>query len=123
LNIPTFTDLELFLMSGWVSYILIRALADSVKLRLYVDFKDWKVKVGRPEQQSTSFIHKASRVIGGQKEVPNTHLHHFVFGMLLMPLTFIALYWRFWWGPVLAGVVMALVFSEIKELVLMNWGQ
>jgi hypothetical protein len=53
--------------------------------------------------------------------VPNTHVHHFVFGMALMPVTFIALYWRFWYGPVLAGVVMALVFSEIKELVLMNW--
>ena len=123
MDIPTFTDLELFLMSGWVSYILIRALADSVKLRLYIDFKDWKIKVSRSQQPPTSFIHKASRAFGGQKEVPNTHLHHFVFGMLLMPLTFIALYWRFWWGPILAGVVMALVFSEIKELVLMNWGQ
>jgi len=121
LDIPTFSDLELFLMSGWIAYILIRALADSVKLRLYIDFKDWKVKVGKPEQPPTSFIHKASRVIGGQKEAPNTHLHHFVFGMLLMPLTFIALYYRIWWGPVLAGIVMALVFSEIKELVLMNW--
>jgi len=40
-----------------------------------------------------------------------------------MPFTFIALYWRFWYGPILAGVVMALVFSEIKELILMDWGQ
>jgi len=122
-DFPTFTDLELFLMTGWVSYILIRGLADSVKLRLYVDFKDWKIKVGRPQQSPNTFVGKASRAFGGRKDVPNTHVHHFVFGMILMPLTFIALYWRIWYGPVLAGAVMALVFSEIKELVLMNWGQ
>jgi len=124
LDMPSFTDLELFLMSGWVSYILVRSLADSVKLRLYLDFKDWKIKVGRPlKSQPKSVLGKASQAIGGQKDVPNTHIHHFVFGMGLMPFTFIALYWRFWYGPILAGVVMALVFSEIKELILMNWGE
>ena len=111
-------------MSGWVSYILIRTLADSVKLRLYLDFKDWKIKVGRPlESQPRSAFGKVSHLMSGQKDVPNTHIHHFVFGMGLMPFTFIALYWRFWYGPILAGVVMALVFSEIKELILMNWNQ
>ncbi len=124
MNIPTFTDLELFLMSGWVSYILVRSLADSVKLRLYVDFKDLKIKVGKPlPEQSRSVYAFASRAFGRQKPVPNTHIHHFVFGMALMPFTFMALYWHLWYGPVLAGIVMALVFSEIKELVLMNWGQ
>jgi hypothetical protein len=123
LDFSSFTDLELFLMSGWVSYIIIRGLADSVKLRLYVDFKDWKIKVGRPLQSRNSFFGKASRALREQKDVPNTHVHHFVFGMALMPVTFVALYWRFWYGPVLAGVVMSLVFSEIKELVLMNWSQ
>jgi len=123
MDIPQFTDLELFLMAGWVSYILIRALADSIKLRLYVDFKDWKIKVGRPSQSSNSIIHKAARAFGNRDQMPNTHVHHFVFGMMLMPVSFIALYWRFWYGPVLAGIVMALVFSEIKELVLMNWSQ
>jgi hypothetical protein len=123
LDIPHFMDLELFLLAGWISRILIRAVADSVKLRLYVDFKEWKIKVGRPSQSSNSFIHKASRAFGGKNQVPNTHVRHFLFGMILMPVAFVALYWRFWYGPVLAGVVMALVFSEIKELVLMNWGQ
>ena len=123
MDIPKFTDLELFLMSGWVSYILIRTLADSVKLRLYLDFKDWKIKVGKAPSQPKSVFGKVSRAVGGQKDAPNTHIHHFVFGMGLMPFTFIALYWRFWYGPILAGVVMALVFSEVKELILMNWSQ
>jgi len=43
--------------------------------------------------------------------------------MMLMPVSFIALYWRLWYGPLLAGIVMALVFSEIKEPVLINWSQ
>lgn len=111
-------------MSGWVSYILIRMLADSVRLRLYVDFKDWKIKVGKPTPSGPrSLLQRASQTFGGAKDAPSTHVHHFVFGMILMPLTFIALYWRLWYGPILVGVVMALVFSEIKELVLMNWGQ
>lgn len=108
LDIPKFTDLELFLMSGWVSYILIRMLADSIKLRFYVDFRDLKVKVGRA---SSSFFRNRS----------NIHIHHFIFGMILMPITFISLYWRLWYGPVLVGIVMALIGSEFKELLLMNW--
>jgi hypothetical protein len=120
--LPQFTDLELFLMSGWVAYILIRLLADSVKLRLYIDFKDWKVKVGKP--LASSRIQKLSaKMFGGKGSTPTTHVHHFVFGMFLMPLTFIALYWRLWYGPVLVGVVMALIFSEVKELMFMSWGQ
>lgn len=122
MDIPRFTDLELFLLTGWASFILIRFLADSVRLRLYLDFKDWKVKVGKPIPQSRVGA-SLSRAIGAQKDVPNTHIHHFVFGMLLMPFTFYALYWRLWFGPILAGVVMSLVFSEIKELVMMSWGQ
>ncbi len=109
--IPKFTDLELFLMSGWISFIIIRTVADSIKLRLYVDFKDWKIKVGKPNRSFGFFPGRKSDI----------HIHHFVFGILLMPVTFIALYWRFWTGPILVGVVMALIGSEIKELFLMNW--
>lgn len=109
-------------MSGWIAYILIRLLADSVKVRLYVDFKDWRIKVGKP--LATSRIQRISaKMFGGNQSAPTTHIHHFVFGMFLMPITFVALYWRFWYGPVLVGIVMALIFSEIKELLFMNWGR
>ncbi len=109
-------------MSGWISYILIRLLADSVKLRLYVDFRDWKIKVGKP--LATNPLRRLSaRIFGEAGSAPTTHIHHFVFGMFLMPITFIALYWRLWYGPVLVGIVMALIFSEVKELLLMSWGR
>ena len=121
MDIPQFTDLELFLMSGWIAYILIRLLADSVKLRLYIDFKDWKIKVGKP-MATSKFRKLSAKMFGGKETAPTSHIHHFVFGMLLMPVTFIAL-WRLWFGPVLVGIVMALVFSEAKELILMNWSQ
>jgi hypothetical protein len=70
MDIPRFTDLELFLLTGWISYILIHFLADSVRLRFY--FKDWKVKVGKPIPQSGVGA-SLNRAIGGQKNVPNTH--------------------------------------------------
>ncbi len=125
MDIPKFTDLELFLLSGWISYILIRGLADSVKLRLYIDFKHLRIRVGRPQHQFLGgHVHGfADKALGRSTPASNIHIHHFVFGMILMPVTFIALYWRLWTGPVLVGIVMALVFSEIKELVLMNWSQ
>jgi hypothetical protein len=63
------------------------------------------------------------QALGLRKDAPNTQIQRFVFGMILMPLTFIALKWRFWNGPILTGVVMALIFSEVKEFFLMNWGQ
>ena len=125
MNIPQFTDLELFLMAGWASYILIRLLADSVKLRIFIDFKDRKFKITRlpPTTAATSRVQKLNtKMFGGKATAPTSHIHHFVFGMLLMPITFIALYYRLWFGPVLVGVVMSLIFSEVKELILMNWG-
>jgi hypothetical protein len=122
MEILQFTDLELFLMSGWIAYIVIRLLADSVKLRLYIDFKDWKIKVGKPIE--TNRLQKlGAKMFGGKDTAPTTHVHHFVLGMFLMPVTFIALYWHIWYGPVLVGIVMALIFSEVKELILMSWGQ
>ena len=125
MDIPQFTDLELFLMAGWASYILIRLLADSVKLRIFIDFKDRKFKITRlpPTTAATSRVQKLNtKMFGGKATAPTSHIHHFVFGMLLMPITFIALYYRLWFGPVLVGIVMSLIFSEVKELILMNWG-
>jgi hypothetical protein len=114
LEIPRFTDLELFLLSGWISYILIRAVADSIKLRLYIDFKNWKFRVGKPKRLLA--LPRFSRN-------SNIHIHHFVFGIVMMPPTFVTLYWHVWLGPILTGIVMALIGSEVKELVLMSWGQ
>jgi hypothetical protein len=79
-----------------------------VKLRLYIDFKDLRLKVRKPSQ--SKFTSAFGRAFG-KNSAPNTHIHHFVFGMILMPLTFISLYWRYWYGPVLVGLVMALIFS------------
>ena len=125
MQIPTQTDEELFLLTGWVAYILIRLLADSVRLRIFIDFKDRQFKITRlpPTTGATNKIQKlGTKMFGGKETAPASHIHHFVFGMILMPVTFLALYWRLWFGPVLVGIVMALIFSEIKELVLMQWG-
>jgi hypothetical protein len=52
------------------------------------------------------------------------HLHHFLFGLALMPLTWIASESeQYEIADVLAGAVTALVLSEIKQLVLQNWSQ
>ncbi len=94
-------------------------VADSIKLRLYVDFSNWKFKIGKP---TNSFMSVFPSILPFRKK-SDIHIHHFVFGMILMPITFIALYWRLWYGPVLVGVVIALIGSEVKELILMSWGQ
>jgi hypothetical protein len=52
------------------------------------------------------------------------HVHHFIFGLALVPLTWVADRSEHdEIADVLAGVVTALVLSEIKELLLQNWSQ
>jgi hypothetical protein len=52
------------------------------------------------------------------------HLHHFLFGLALIPLTWIASESeQHEITDVLAGAVTALVLSEIKQLVLQDWSQ
>jgi len=52
------------------------------------------------------------------------HLHHFLFGLALMPLAWIASESQeYEIADVLAGAVTALVLSEIKQLILQNWSQ
>jgi len=52
------------------------------------------------------------------------HLHHFLFGLALMPLTWVASESeQHEITDVLAGTVTALVLSEIKQLILQNWSQ
>jgi len=99
-------------MSGWVSYILIRLFADSIKLRLYS--KSGKITIGR-QGKGLKQIHFGDK--------SNIHIHHFTFGIIVMPLTFVALYLQFWYAPILVGNVIALIGSEVKGLVLMQWGQ
>jgi hypothetical protein len=51
-------------------------------------------------------------------------VHHFIFGLALVPLTWVADRSEHdEIADVLAGVVTALVLSEIKELLLQNWIQ
>ena len=52
------------------------------------------------------------------------HLHHFLFGLALVPLTWIASESEHdEIADVLAGTVTGLVLSEIKQLILQNWTQ
>jgi hypothetical protein len=52
------------------------------------------------------------------------HVHHFIFGLALVPLTWVADRSEHdEIADVLAGAVTALVLSEIKELLLQNWSQ
>jgi len=85
--------LEIFSTTTLIAYLATRFFADYLRLRLYVTHR-------------------------------RVHLHHFLLGLALMPFTWIA-------GEgehneiadVLAGVVTALVLSEIKELILQNWSE
>jgi hypothetical protein len=84
---------ELFSISTLIAYLVTRFLADYLRMRLYMSH-------GR------------------------IHVHHFIFGLALVPLTWVADRSEHdEIADVLAGVVTALVLSEIKELVLQNWSQ
>lgn len=93
------------MVTGWVSYFIIRVIADDLKARLYVD-PSGKVEISGPQDDSH-----------------NLHLHHFIYGLALGPPVGVMLWYHYWPGPILAGIQVALVGSEIKELILMKWGR
>jgi len=54
--------------------------------------------------------------------VRGVHLHHFLFGLALMPVTWLLFYYDFLTlGSVTSGLIAALIASETKELILQRW--
>ena len=50
------------------------------------------------------------------------HIHHFVFGIPLMFVSWgLFVYGEGWWGLIIAGIVAALFLSELKELITQQW--
>lgn len=81
-----------FAISTLVSYVAARFFADFLHLRLFV---------------------RHDRI----------HVHHFVLGLVLMPITWLAFEEnRNTEAEVLAGAVLGLFLSELKQLVLEEWG-
>ena len=81
-----------FAISTLTSYVAARFLADFFHLRLFVTHE-------------------------------RIHIHHFVLGLVLMPITWLAFEEnRDVEAEVLAGAVLGLFLSELKQLVLEQWG-
>jgi hypothetical protein len=81
-----------FAISTLASYVAARFFADFLHLRLFVTHE-------------------------------RIHIHHFVLGLVLMPITWLAFEEnRNPEAEVLAGAVLGLFLSEVKQLVLEQWG-
>jgi len=81
-----------FAVSMLASYTAARFLADFLHLRLYVTHE-------------------------------RIHIHHFVLGLFLLPITWLAFEEdRKPQGEILAGAIAGLFLSELKQLVLEQWG-
>ena len=81
-----------FAASALLSYCATRFLADFLHLRLYVTHE-------------------------------RVHLHHFLLGLMLTPLSWIAFEnERKTEAELLAGTITGLFLSEIKQLILEQWG-
>jgi len=82
-----------FWFTAFTATIIIRVIADYLKKRVY-----WQT--------------------GGRQ----IHLHHFLFGLALTPVTWLLFYYDFLTlGSVTSGLVAALIASETKELILQRW--
>jgi hypothetical protein len=86
---------------------IIRILADYIKVRWYWDWKNHKTNIS----QYTKVV-KSKRI----------HLHHFLFGLALAPITWVCFaLGQDFVATLLAGLVAALIASEAKELILLEW--
>jgi len=106
---------EIFWATAFLSSLLIRLLADYVKIRLYVR-RDRSLL-------GPSIITVARR---GRKD-PGVHVHHFVWGIVSAFIAIAILYHGnhqlIEVGMFSAGLAAALIASEAKELVLQKWGR
>ena len=87
------TPAEVFWATAFLVTLLTRLLADYAKVRLHVR---------------------------------GVHIHHFVWGILSAFLAILALYYGLgdsYLGLFLAGIAVALISSEAKELVLSRWSR
>jgi len=57
------------------------------------------------------------------KRIKGLHIHHFNFGLAMLPLILLGLYYDQMWAPGLAGISTSLIGTEGYELVTMRWGQ
>jgi hypothetical protein len=88
---PLNPSLVRFSISALASYVTARFFADFLHLRLYVTHE-------------------------------RIHLHHFVLGLLLMPVTWLAFEVnKDNDAELLAGAVVGLFLSELKQLILEEW--
>ena len=63
-----------------------------------------------------------AKAIYASKAETRYHIHHFVFGIPLMFVSWgLFVYAEGWWGLLVAGVVAALFLSELKELITQQW--
>ena len=89
---PPHPSLVRFAISTLASYVAARFFADFLHLRLYVTHE-------------------------------RIHIHHFVLGLLLMPITWLAFEdKKNTEAELLAGAVLGLFLSELKQLILEQWG-
>ena len=89
---PPNASLLRFSISTLASYVAARFFADLLHFRLYVTHE-------------------------------RIHIHHFVLGLVLMPITWLAFEdKRNAEAELLAGAVLGLFLSELKQLVLEEWG-
>jgi len=89
---PPHPSLLRFAISTLASYVAARVFADFLHFRLYVTHE-------------------------------RIHIHHFLLGMFLMPITWLAYEdKRNADAELLAGAVVGLFLSELKQLILEEWG-
>jgi len=102
--------ITLFFATAFVSSLVVRLFADYIKIRFYMQRRKGRYK--------PTFL-----LLKGYTRIRGVHIHHFLWGILLFVLAFAMLYEHIQpCDMALAGVAVALIASESKELVLQKWG-
>lgn len=56
------------------------------------------------------------------KKIKKLHIHHFNYGLALLPFVLLALYYDFPYAPGMAGIMTSLIGTEAYNLITMRWG-
>lgn len=99
---------------------------EASKLRKRYQMMDYRelrnALIHAPDRETSQLAQEIMEDFYIHKAEERYHIHHFVFGLPLMFLSWgLFVYGESWWGLCVAGIVAALFLSELRELITQKW--
>ena len=88
-----------------------------------MNYKELRQTLEDPRSDSLSPLAFRSLELAYMYQANKIHVHHFFYGIILMPFTWaLFIYSGIAYAMILSGVTFALFISELRQLLTQKWG-